>query len=588
MSRTSALTRSEAAPNHPDVVAATAAPSEPTGSRGFDLQSDRWSMEHLLRPHQRRDEGIANFSNLPGWLRPDSKEYAKHLLEEAAADPRAIVNILVSLRHFGRLLPDFNSRPIDLRLKHARELGRRLRRLDLSPLYKNKIKGDINQFMAFVRQKHSEVLDNNFQVVLPKAKIKELQNRRQGQVVDSDTEALIIDGCLSDLQKYREAKSAYIDRRENSAEYYRRWNQMRRQYPPGPMPRPRPVHLQTLHKRAVKGQATILAICVGRRAAAICNLPLDVRVEKGQWTNEASETEHGVWVRFVENKVTRAYENVFCPDAYGELVVKAIETTKELTEDLRRDNPDVAQHLFLVPGPARKSAMVLSPAQMNCYLNGEDGHGHGVIERYDIPCGRVTTHAFRRTRATKAWRGGMQVHEVSTDLGHMNVNIAMRHYIIGNEESRRRYETLMNHGALSGAMMDFVGGVEVVNIELGRRQVEVMARQGRVLRPNRYGYCGLAGTGHCVRTTPCYIGDTVDSEGCEHHVLSPDALPALEEDKEALEASIELNCTGQWCGQLEQSMRNQLTVINRRVERAAALQKTLDVAAGPTSARQHV
>jgi integrase len=442
--------------------------------------------------------------------------------------------------------------------------------------------------MAFVRQKHSEVRDNNFQVVLPKVNYKELQNRRQGQVVDSDTEALIIDGCLSDLQKYREAKSTYIDKREHCAEYQRRRDQRRRQYPPGQIPKLPPVYLQSLHRRAIEGQATILAICVGRRAAAVCNLPLDVRVEKGQWTNEAGEIQHGVWVRFVENKVTRAYEDVLCPDAYGELVVKAIKTAKELTEDLRGDNPHVAQHLFLVPGRARKSAMVLSPFQMNYYLNGEYGHDNGVIQRYDIPCGRVTTHAFRRTRATKAWQGGMQVHEVSTDLGHLNVNVALRHYIIGNEASRRRYETLMNQGALSGALIDFIGGVEIVNIELGRRQVEVMAKQGRVLRPNRYGYCALAGTGHCVRTTPCYIGDTVDSEGCEHHVLSPDALPALEEDKEALEASIGLNCTGQWCGQLEQSMRNQLVVINRRIERATGLQKTLEATAGPTDVRQHV
>jgi hypothetical protein len=483
------------------------------------------------------------------------------------------------------LLPDFNNRPIDLRLKHARELGRGLRRLDLSPLFKKRIKGDINKFMAFVRQKHPQVLDNNFQVVLPKVNTKELQNRRQGQVVDSDTEALIIDGCLSDLQKYREAKSTYIDRRENRAEYYRRWRQRRRQFPPGQRPNPPLVHLQTLHKRAVKGQATILAICVGRRVSAVCNLPLGVRVENGQWTNETGETEQGVWVRFVENKVTRAYEDVFCPDAYGELVVKAIETVKELTKDLRRDNPHVAQHLFLVPGPARKSAMVLSPQKMNNYLNGEDKHGYGLIQRYDISCGRVTTQAFRRTRATKAWRGGMQVHEVATDLGHLDVNIALRHYIIGKEASRRRYETLMNHGALSGAMIDFTGGVEIVNIELGRRQVEVMAKQGRVLRPNPYGYCGLAGSGHCVRTTPCYIGDTVESEGCDYHLLSPDALPALEEDKETLEASIEVNDNGQWCGQLIQSMQNQLEVVNRRIKRATDLRMKLDTTADPLEAK---
>lgn len=555
--------------------------SEPDTRSGLDFGSDVWSMEHLLRPHQRRSDGIANFSDIPGWLRPDSKEYARHLLEETAAEPRAIVFLLVALRYFGRLLPDFNGRPIDLRLKHAREFSRQLRRLDISITYKRGIRTAINQFMSFVRQKHPEVHDNNFQIVLPRVSAKERGTRHQGQIIDTDTEALIIDGCLSDLREYRQKKSTYIAQREHWTEYS-----------PGQIPKRPQVSLRQPHRRAVKGQATILAICVGRRAAAVCNLPVDVRVEEGQWTNEAGEIEHGVWVRFIENKVTHAYEDVFCPGAYGELVVKAIKTAKELTEDLRRDNPHVAQHLFLVPGVSGTSALVLSPDQMNYYLNGGYGHDNcldtGLIQRYDIPCGRVTTHAFRRTRATKAWRGGMQVHEVSADLGHLDVNIAPRHYIIGNEASRRRYETLMNHGALSGAMMNFIGGVEIVNVELGRRQVEAMARQARVLRPNRYGYCALAGTGHCVRTTPCYIGDTVDSEGCEHHVLSPDALPALEEDKEALEASIELHCTGQWCGQLEQSMRNQLVVINQRIERAAGLQKTLEAAAGSTDAKQHV
>ena len=581
MSRKSALIRSDVVPNRNELAVVSDSSSEPDTRSGLDFGSDVWSMERLLRPHQRRSDGIANFSDLPGWLRPDSKEYARHLLEGTAAEPRAIVYLLVSLRYFGRLLPDFNGRPIDLRLKHARELGRQLRRLDLSITYKRGIRTKINQFMSFVRQKHPEVHDNNFQVVLPGVSVKERGTRQQGQIIDTGTEALIIDGCLSDLREYRQAKSTYIDQREHRTESSQ-----------GQVPKRRKVPLRDLYRRAIEGQATILAICVGRRAEAVCNLPHDVRVEKGQWTNEAGETEHGVWVRFIENKVTRAYEDVFCPGTYGELVVKAIKTAKELTEDLRRDNPHVAQHLFLTLGLALKSASVLSPDQMNYYLNGGYGHDNGLdnglIQRYDIPCGRVTTHAFRRTRATKAWQGGMQVHEVAADLGHLDVNIAPRHYIIGNEASRRRYETLMNHGALSGAMMDFIGGVEIVNVELGKRQVVVMAKQGRVVRPNRYGYCALAGTGHCARTTACYIGDTVDSEGCEHHVLSPDALPALKEDKEALEASIELNCTGQWCGQLEQSMRNQLVVINRRIERAAGLQKTLEVMAGSADVRQHV
>lgn len=77
----------------------------------------------------------------------------------------------------------------------------------------------------------------------------------------------------------------------------------------------------------------------------------------------------------------------------------------------------------------------------------------------------------------------------------------------------------------------------------------------------------------------------MQDEGCEHHIMSPDALPALLEDKEALEASIELNNNDRWCRQLGQSMMNQLEVVNRRIEEASGLQKKLDPATTPTGVR---
>jgi hypothetical protein len=566
----------------PDSYDTTHAPAPfPKVSRDskFDLEGDRWNLHHLLRPHQPKCEGVANFKEIPEWLRGDAKDYVKHLIEDAATEVRKIPVLLVSLRHMGRFLPDFKGRPIDLSLKHAREAARRFRELDLTLTYKHRIKREINQFMSFIRQKNPEVRDNNFQIVLPRQNTKDTDYKRQGEIVDTEIQAKIINACLLDLQKYRVAKSTYIYSLEHRTECERRRKQRLRKYPPGEAPKLLHETLNDLHRRAIKGQAVILEICVGRRPAAVCDLPLDVKVEKGEWTNEVGQTERGVSIRFIENKVTRAYEDVFCPDAFGELALKAVETTKELTEDLRRDNPHLAEHLFLVPSMAVKEALVLSPQQMNTYLNGCHRFKNGLIRRHDIPCGRVTMGAFRRTRATKAWMGGMQVHDVAADMGHFKIDTTIRHYIVGNEESRRRYKTLMEHGALEGALLDFIGGVEVVNIKLGRRQVEMMAGQGRVVVPNRYGYCALAGSGHCVRTTPCYLGETVESEGCNYHLLSPDALPALEEDRETLEASIEINNGDQWCGQLVQSMRNQLEVVNHKIEHATNLRKKLDVAA---------
>jgi len=570
MGKATNLTRTEPASDKHRMTRATASSSKEPRHKELDLQSDEWHLEHLLRSHERKCHGFINFADITGWLKDDAKEYAKHLVENTASSVRRVLMLVVALRQLGRLLPDFNGRPIDLRLKHARQAARRLQEIDSTPAHKHKIKRNINQFMAFVRQKHPEVVDNNFQIVLPKQNTTNPNSAQQGEIVETEILTKLIDACLSDLKKYRELKSTYISSRENHTEYVRRRRARIKEYPPGQVPKRQRQNLTVFQRYAIIGQAIILAICVGRRAAAVCGLPLNVKVERGEWTNEAGQIEHGVWVRFIDNKVTGAYEDVFCPDAFGELALQAIMTARELTEDFRRENPHLARHLFLVPGHKRNSVVVLSPYQMNFYLNGNKARHDNLIQRYKIPGGRITTGAFRRTRATKAWIGGMQVHEVAADLGHFKLDTTIRHYIVGNEESRRRYKTLVEHGALGGAMLDFTGGVEVVDIKLGRRHVEVMTGQGRVLVPTRYGYCALAGTGHCVRTAPCYLGESVESEGCEHHVLSPDALPALYEDKEALEASMEINDNDQWCGRLGQSMLNQLAVIKKRLNPTTA------------------
>lgn len=296
-----------------------------------------------------------------------------------------------------------------------------------------------------------------------------------------------------------------------------------------------------------------------------------MRTEEVEWVNEAGQAERGVMVRFEEFKVSNAYEDVFCPGAFGELALYAIRTAEELTEELRANNPQWAEFLFLIPARRSKGAKVISPSTILLFLNGDRRHGKGLIQRHALPVEHLTTHIFRSTRATKAWAGGMQIHEVSYDLGHVDAVAAERFYVIGDEEKRRRFQSLMDHGALSGVMIDFAGGGELVQTTLGRRQVEALGTQGLIVSPTRYGYCALAGTGPCTRTTPCYLGPAVEDGGCDYHLLSPDAIPALEEDKEALEASITA------CGQdptlraWVSNQRNQLEVVNRNIETARRL-----------------
>jgi hypothetical protein len=553
----------------------------------FDPRSDRWKLRNLLRPHERNYEATVVFTDLPEWIREDAKRYVDHLYTETMPNAHGIQSMMVSLRRLGRILRDFKARPINLRKQHSWEVARHLRESDLSLSYKYKIKSDINKFMAFVRQIHPEVTTNDFQVVLPRTRAKDARDKPLGKsqedIVETEVSAKIIDACLSDLQIYRDHMRTYIDSVDNNAEYQRRAHRERRGRKSGDSDTKRPlVKAIDLLGRAIKGQALILALCVGRRAAAVCNTRVDVRTKKTEWVNEAGQLERGVMIRFREMKMTNADEDVFCPDAFGEMALQAIRTAKELTEELRRSNLQWKDYLFLIPARQRKKAQVLSPEQMNDYLNGESKFQNGLLQRYNIPSGRVTTHVFRRTRATKAWMGGMQVHEVAHDLGHFNLDTTLRHYIAGSEESRRRYQTLLDHGALSSTLKDLVGGVELVQITLGRRQVETMNKQGRVVWPTRYGYCALNGSGHCIRTLPCYLGPEVESGGCDHHILSPDALSALEEDKAMLEAGIAINSTYPGCRAIVQSLRNQLEVVNRNIELARILQGRVGCGGGGT------
>jgi hypothetical protein len=197
----------------------------------------------------------------------------------------------------------------------------------------------------------------------------------------------------------------------------------------------------------------------------------------------------------------------------------------------------------------------------------------GIRQRYKIPGEKITTHNFRHTRATNAWLGGLQVHEVAYDLGHASAEMTVRHYIVGNEESRRRLQFLMDHGALSGALEDLVGGREMIQTKLSKRHVEIMRRQGRILTPMRYGYCALpASSGPCPTCNPCYLGPGGSGEGCEHHVLSPDALSALDEDKEVLEYNIAMYKDDPQYGAWVENHRNQLEIVDKDVERAKNLQ----------------
>ena len=131
----------------------------------------------------------------------------------------------------------------------------------------------------------------------------------------------------------------------------------------------------------------------------------------------------------------------------------------------------------------------------------------------------------------------MSIQDVQYDLGHVTPAMTVKHYIAGTEESKRRFEEQARTGALRDSLVQLVDGRQVVNGRLNRRHVEIMQRQGRVVRATRYGYCTLPGTsGACVTGNPCYIGSQGDA--CDYSILSPDAIPALREDLEVVEFNL--------------------------------------------------
>jgi integrase len=561
----------------------------PNDRASFSFEDDFWMPLDLLKPHQRNFDGKLSFVEVPEWLKTDAKHYIAHLWLRTGAEANLLQQVLVSLRDLGRLLPDFHDKPVDLRARHAREFVRRYCELNLSPISNQRARRLLNNFAAFVRRQNPEVKDNDFHLVFPRSKTHTKQHQPLEQAreakISTDVLAAIIDAIALDVAAYYEAKRTYIDPIDNQREYQARF--ARERYRKAKLGLPTQIGRTTivtdLLGRAIKGQAVILAICVGRRAAAICNTRFDVRTEKMEWVNDIGQKEKGVLVRFREMKLRQIDEDVACPDAFGELAMQAIKTARELTADLRRDNPQWADYLFLVPGRKRKSAFLLTPGTINGHLNGNGGTP-GVLQRYQIPVNKITTHNFRHTRATNAWLGGMQVHEVAYDLGHMGTEMTLRHYIVGSEESKRRLQELMDRGALSGALEEIAGGREMVQTRLGKRHVEIMRRQGRILTPTRYGYCALpAASGPCPRATPCYIGPVEGAGGCDHHILSPDALPALEEDRELLETNLAFYRPNPDYRVWVRHQEAQLAVVERAVERAKALQRRLDQGAGANS-----
>lgn len=547
----------------------------------FGYAEDRWYLLDILKPHESQAFATVNF-DLPKWLVDDAKRFIAYLWLEVGTYGNEVQQIMTSLRYLGRLIPAVRGGPIALRQHHSLQFQRLVENEKISRTHRKGILWNVNRFVAYVRQIHPEAHGNNFLLQVPARGKDETRFRPLGQSTEkklsTDVVAAIINACAADIKAYYEARVGYeySGLVPETKEYQRVANRRcKRRNKAGLKPQGHPVKLRWWLSKAIKASAVILMICVGRRAGAVCSLANSVQPKEVTWTNEAGQTEHAVLIRFREEKVRNIEEDVTCPGAFGELAVQAIATVRDLTADLRVADPRWGGFLFLTPAHKRDRALVLTHLQVNNYLNGRCRSGNktdGLLKRFNIPCARVTTHNFRTTRATNLWRGGMQIHEVAQDLAHVGTEMTVRYYIVGTEESVRRLQKFMDHEALGGALIDFVGGQELAHERLSSRHVEIMREMGVVVVPTRYGYCAMhASLGPCDRTVPCYTG--LDGVNCEYHLMSPDALPALREDKEVVEANISEYGNSHGYAAWVTNNRNQLVVINKKIEEAEELKR---------------
>lgn len=548
----------------PDREFRVARRSDPSVVAVFRFNDNRWSLLDTLKPSEKDGRATVGFGSLPPFAVPDVKQFIAHIWLETDASLRSIRGAMEAVRDLFRHLPDFAGPCSNLREQHAKAFRRSWITRGYSHDHSRHTRAHLNEFGRFMRRIHPTMGAPAF--IIPSLSPTQGSGNpapmEQDPSVKIETEILakIIDACSEDLRLYREEyerrfadpeayeknrrraryEQSYASRKRNAA--------LRKAGLPVPGKGSKRGHMRTpsmqeLHARAVMAQLTRLAICVGRRATAVCESPLALRVERGEWINNAGQKEMGVWIRFKEWKIKHAPEDVFCPESFGEVALDAIATVKELTATIRNTAPRALRDkLFLVPvdrGPHR-GVTIPNPQYINRYLNGSDDYrATSLRARYAIPVDVITTHNFRHTRLTNLYLGGASVHEVAQDAGHAHPDMTLRHYIVGNEEQKRRFTQAIETGALGGALLDMMNGREIVETRLGKRHVEIMRRRGLVLTPNRYGYCGLpSASGPCPNATKCYVGPTGEDGGCDYHLLSPEAIPALHEDREVIEFNI--------------------------------------------------
>ncbi|HET7460194.1 MAG TPA: hypothetical protein VFJ82_03060 [Longimicrobium sp.] len=498
---------------------------KPGVSASFSFDDQTWRLLGLLRPNKPDSHAQLNFGLIEPWLRDDCKRFVATRWLQEGCSLSDIRRAFYCLRHLGLALRDvaLPDGCRSLRRRHSRVFVEYLEKADLAASYNADIQTTINAFAKWILEEYTSTVgdDFDFELVIPKDLLKRGRRpaawkQNEEKFIDRTTLQQILDACAEDELAYATrvdllAKGEFTNRRGT-------------------------VNLRSLWIRAIYAQAIKLAVCVGRRSIAIGDLAKEPKTRQGEF----GSAQWGVWINFFDSKERNDEDPVICIGTYGEIALDSIEKAQRLTQPIRDKHPGhpATEYLFVLPGGPRR----MSNQGMNEFLWNVDNTG--LSQRYQIldvdgAPRHLTTHNFRTTHHSNIILGGAPLHVAQQAGAHSTSDTTARHYAVrGDEAQMRKLDEELRSGALAGTLVD--PPPSVLEERIGKRQAEFWAKRKRILVPNRFGYCALPiSDGPCVTSEDCIAGDPESGEPCLYHVLSPDAIPAIEEGLEVAEFNVQ-------------------------------------------------
>jgi hypothetical protein len=519
----------------------------------FSFHDSVWKLVDLLRANQSDSKANLNFSLVEPWLRNDCKRFVVTRWRTEGCSQADVRRAFYCLRHLGLALKDRHppGGARGLRRQHLRPLIDYLRETKLSGTYCADIQTTLNSFAEWIGNEHPEAVSEgfDFEAVLPRDLMshpRAVWKQSEEKYVERTVMQQLLDACAEDEVAYERRRSDPNFRLKRSD-----------------------TDTHHLWARAIYAQAVKLAACVGRRSIALTEFPANPRTREGEFGNG----QWGVWIDFHDSKLRNDDDPVVCIGTFGEIALDAIEKLERLTKPIRKKHPESPANDYLVILPSPRGGRRMTNQNLNRYLL-------SLTSRYQILDERgsprqLTTHNFRTTHLSNIILGGAPLHVAMQAGAHTSSDTTSRDYAVrGDKAQMKKLDDELRAGALSGVLVDTPPSV--LDEQIGKRQAQFWAQRQRVLVPNRFGYCALPVTdGPCVTSEDCIAGDPESGGPCLYHVLSPDAIPAIEEGLEVAEFNVQ-HARELGLGAWEENQANVAGIYRQALEQCQGLVQRLE------------